>query len=59
MTDDALLAVLAQAVGEVRSALADLSDWGLADTRPGQYRSDLVADAAAVAVLVDAGLGDL
>jgi fructose-1,6-bisphosphatase/inositol monophosphatase family enzyme len=34
-----------------------LDDWGLAGTRPGQYHSDLVADAAAVEVLVRAGLG--
>ena len=38
---------------------AGLADWGLAGTRPGQYRSDLVADAAAVRVLTEAGLGVL
>ena len=32
-----------------RARSASSSDWGLAGTRPGQYRSDLVADAAAVA----------
>jgi len=36
-----------------------LDDWGLAGTRPGQYRSDLAADAAALAVLDRAGVGVL
>ena len=36
-----------------------LDDWGLAGTRRGQYRSDLVADEAAVRVLTAAGLGVL
>ena len=38
-------------------SLGGLADWGLAGTRPGQYRTDLVADAAAVRVLAAAGLG--
>jgi fructose-1,6-bisphosphatase/inositol monophosphatase family enzyme len=54
-----LLEVLDAAAGAVRTALDDLSDWGLADTRPGQYQSDLAADTAAVEVLVGAGLGVL
>ena len=48
---------MGEAADAVRRALDDLDDWGLAGTRPGQYRSDLVADAAARAVLEDAGLG--
>jgi len=57
--DGALLAVLHEAVHAVSAVLAALDDWGLAGTRPGQYHSDLAADAAAVAVLVAAGLGVL
>jgi len=54
-----LLQVLRTAVDAVAGALSDLADWGLAGTRPGQYRSDLVADKAAVGVLTDAGFGVL
>jgi myo-inositol-1(or 4)-monophosphatase len=57
MDDDGLLEVLHAAASAVTSALGDLSDWGLAGTRTGQYRSDLAADAAALAVLDQAGLG--
>jgi fructose-1,6-bisphosphatase/inositol monophosphatase family enzyme len=57
--DDQLLEVLHEAVTAVASALEGLGDWGLAGTRPDQYRSDLVADAAAVPVLLQAGLGVL
>ena len=46
-------------VDAVRSSLIDLPDWGLAGTRDGQYRSDLVADAAALEILLGAGLGVL
>lgn len=56
MTDDDLLEVLGAAADAVRAALDDLADWGPAGTRPGQYRSDLVADAAAVPILKRAGL---
>ncbi|HEX2191980.1 MAG TPA: inositol monophosphatase [Acidimicrobiales bacterium] len=59
MAPSELLAVLDAAAGAVRKALDELSDWGPAGTRPGQYRSDLAADSAAVEVLVDAGLGVL
>jgi myo-inositol-1(or 4)-monophosphatase len=52
-----LLPVLHRAATEVRRGLDGLGDWGLAGTRTGQYRSDLVADRAAVEVLVGAGLG--
>lgn len=59
MTDDALLDILAEAAAAVRQALDGLGDWGPAGTRPGQYRSDVVADEAALAVLRGAGLGVL
>ena len=59
MTDEALVEVLREAAVAVRAALDDLQDWGLAGTRPGQYRSDLAADEAAIRVLDRAGLGIL
>jgi myo-inositol-1(or 4)-monophosphatase len=43
----------------VRLALDALGDWGEAGTKAGQYRSDLAADAAALAVLERAGFGAL
>ncbi len=54
---DLVLAVLREAASAVKDALSHLTDWGLAGTREGQYRSDLVADAAALSVLTAAGLG--
>lgn len=54
-----LLAVLGAAVEAVAGELRALEDWGLAGTRPGQYRSDLVADEVAVRILTKAGLGVL
>jgi myo-inositol-1(or 4)-monophosphatase len=57
MNDDALLELLHTAASAVTSALGNLSDWGLAGTREGQYRSDLAADVVAVEVLDKAGLG--
>ncbi len=54
--DDVAL-VLDEVAAAVASALAGLDEWGLAGTRAGQYRSDLVADAAALAVLDAAGFG--
>lgn len=57
MDDDDLLAVLEAAASAVRRALAGLDDWGLAGTRSGQYRSDLAADDACLAVLDAARLG--
>jgi len=59
VTDDDLVDVLREAATAVRGALDVLEDWGLAGTRPGQYRSDLAADEAALAVLDKAGLGIL
>ena len=46
-------------VTAVAHSLEDLDDWGLAGTREGQYRSDLVADRAALAVIDRAGFGAL
>jgi fructose-1,6-bisphosphatase/inositol monophosphatase family enzyme len=43
----------------IADALGATTDWGLAGTRPGQHRSDLAADAAALAVLDAAGVGVL
>lgn len=57
MDDDALLEVLGNAASAVSGVLARLDDWGLAGTRAGQYRSDLAADAVALEVLDEAGLG--
>src|SRR5277367_1911095 len=59
MRDDTVVEVVDEAIAAVHQALAGLDDWGLAGTRDGQYRSDLVADRAAVAVLDGAGLGVL
>lgn len=57
MTDDDLLAVLDDAVDAVRGALRTVDDWRPGTDRPGQYGIDVVADAAAVEVLLTAGLG--
>jgi len=51
-----LLQVLGEAVQAVRGVLDELEDWGPAGTRPGQYRLDLAADAAALPILHGAGL---
>jgi fructose-1,6-bisphosphatase/inositol monophosphatase family enzyme len=50
---------LGEAAAAIRHALGELDDWGLAGTKPGQYRSDLAADAAAVEVLTGRGYGVL
>ena len=57
MDDDELLATMHAAATAIARVLDELADWGLAGTRPGQYRSDLAADAAAIAVLDAADLG--
>ncbi|MEY2434718.1 MAG: monophosphatase [Acidimicrobiaceae bacterium] len=54
-----LHAVLNDAAEAIRSALGSIDNWGLADTKPGQYLSDLAADAAALEVLIGNGLGVL
>jgi myo-inositol-1(or 4)-monophosphatase len=57
VTSDTVLSVLHEAVSAVRASLDGLEDWGLAGTRNGQYRSDLIADRAALDVLLRAGFG--
>jgi myo-inositol-1(or 4)-monophosphatase len=57
--DVRLLEVLDDAGRAVRSALDELEDWGPSGGKPGQYRLDLVADAAALPVLHGAGLAVL
>lgn len=59
MDADAALAVLDEAAAAITASLGGLADWGEAGTRAGQYRSDLAADAAALAVLEPAGVGVL
>ena len=54
-----LLRTTAEAVRAALDELGDLDNWGPAGTRPGQYRSDLAADAAALEVLLGAGVGVL
>jgi fructose-1,6-bisphosphatase/inositol monophosphatase family enzyme len=51
--------VLQDAATAVSESLTGLADWGLAGTRAAQYHSDIVADAAALAVLDKAGFGAL
>jgi len=57
LSDGDVLAVLHEAATAVRRALDGLHDWGLAGSVDWQYRHDLVADAAALDVLLGAGLG--
>ena len=52
-----VLQVLHDAARAVNERLRGLADWGPAGTRPGQYRSDLVADGAALEVIDAAGFG--
>lgn len=59
MRDEMLLEVLSEAALAVSSALATIDDLRPAGDRPGQYRLDLVADAAALEVLHRAGLSVL
>ena len=56
-SDTTVRQALHDAASAVRTALDALGDWGAAGTAPGQYKSDLAADAAAVAVLEAAGVG--
>ncbi len=55
----AVESLLDETAAAVAEALAGISDWGPAGTIPGQYRSDLVADGAALAVLDAANVGVL
>jgi myo-inositol-1(or 4)-monophosphatase len=57
--DDDLMGVLDATVAAVRTALGDVTDWRPTTERPSQYAIDVAADAAAVGVLTDAGLGVL
>jgi myo-inositol-1(or 4)-monophosphatase len=59
MSAPEVVQVLHDVATAVADALAGLDDWGLAGTREGQYRSDLVADRAALEVIELAGLGAL
>ena len=59
MDDAALLEVLHATADAVHAALAKVEDWAPATERPTQYAIDLVADAAALDVVVGAGLGAL
>jgi myo-inositol-1(or 4)-monophosphatase len=52
-----VLEVLHEAAAAVASALEGLEDWGHSGRRPDQYNSDVLADAAVLAVLERAGYG--
>jgi myo-inositol-1(or 4)-monophosphatase len=54
--EDGLLRTLDDVAAAVRQALDELDDWGLSGERPGQYKLDLAADAAALPILHAAGL---
>jgi myo-inositol-1(or 4)-monophosphatase len=54
--DEVLVDVLSEAIAAARDALASAPEWGPLAERPGHYRLDLVADDAACAVLLRAGL---
>jgi fructose-1,6-bisphosphatase/inositol monophosphatase family enzyme len=54
-----VLATLSAAAYAVARAVAREDDWSRPGDRPGQFRIDLAADAAALDVLVDAGFGVL
>lgn len=56
-TGAAALDVLHRVASAVKASLEGLGDWGLAGTREGQYKSDLVADRAALEVIEAAGFG--
>ncbi len=51
-----MLVLLHRTADAVATALGGADEWGLAGTTAGQYQSDLVADAAAHAVLDGAGV---
>jgi fructose-1,6-bisphosphatase/inositol monophosphatase family enzyme len=54
---ESILSVLHEAATSVADSFEGLGDWGLAGTRHDQYRSDIVADEAALKVILRAGLG--
>jgi fructose-1,6-bisphosphatase/inositol monophosphatase family enzyme len=59
MTEDRLLAVLHEAASAALVATEGSGDFALVDAARGQHVADVAADAAAVEVLVGAGLGVL
>jgi myo-inositol-1(or 4)-monophosphatase len=59
VADDGVLEVLQRVADEIGRRLEGLEDWGLAGTRDGQYRSDLLADRVALDIFEDAGFGVL
>jgi len=59
MDPSALVEVGFAAATAVATALDGLDDWGPVASRPGQYKLDLAADEAVLAVLHAAGLGTL
>ena len=59
MDASALVDVGFEAAAAARRALDDLDDWGPVPERRGQYKLDLAADDAVLAVLHRAGLGTL
>ncbi len=58
-TDQDLLTLFATIADQISTALGGLDDWGPSGLKVGQYRSDLAADAAALGLLDEAGLGVL
>lgn len=58
-SDDELVEILHETALAVRAALDGLDDWAPLGDRAGQYASDLAADAAALRVLEEAGVGVL
>lgn len=54
---ESVLQVLHDAAGAVATALRGLEDWGPSGGRSDQYHSDVLADAAVLAVLERAGFG--
>src|SRR5215212_1308350 len=59
ISDDDLLTLLHESASAAQRALTETGKWGLAGTRPGQYDSDLAADAAIREVLDAARVGVL
>ena len=59
MDTQGLLAICGEVVDKVADALEGVKDWEREGERPGQYGIDLLADAAALAVLDREGLGVL
>jgi myo-inositol-1(or 4)-monophosphatase len=59
VASDGVLDVLHRVASEIGRRLEGLEDWGLAGTREGQYRSDLLADRVALDLFEEAGFGAL